>query len=259
MRDRVAGEHPGLAGVPPPPAPERAVRAPGVRRSRRQGPGAGRGLARGGAGPLDLLHDSRCRRASAAGSSSTASCSTARPATPATSATSSSSPTAAAAAAVRVAASRPRRRAPRSRRSPAGRRRSRRTRSCVAPAASSVAASASICTMLDLDLVVVGGGVALGFAATFFNAAQEELDRHALIGHGVRPADHTRPPGRSRSADRCRRGGDQGPPPALVTCFRTGSTWETTTMTKIRRVARAASRTGVAAVAVAAGSVVWEA
>ena len=41
--------------------------------------------------------------------------------------------------------------------------------------------------MLDLDLVVVGGGVALGFAATFFNAAQEELDRHSLIGRGVRP------------------------------------------------------------------------
>ena len=48
-------------------------------------------------------------------------------------------------------------------------------------------ASASLCNMLDLDLVVVGGGVALGFAATFFNAAQEELDRHALIGRGVRP------------------------------------------------------------------------
>ena len=48
-------------------------------------------------------------------------------------------------------------------------------------------ASASLCNVLDLDLVVVGGGVALGFAATFFNAAQEELDRHALIGRGVRP------------------------------------------------------------------------
>jgi glucokinase len=34
---------------------------------------------------------------------------------------------------------------------------------------------ASLCNLLDLDLVVVGGGVALGFAATFFNAAQEEL------------------------------------------------------------------------------------
>ena len=57
--------------------------------------------------------------------------------------------------------------------------RSRPTRSCVAPAGSSVAPSASLCNVLDLDLVVVGGGVALGFAATFFNAAQEELDRHA--------------------------------------------------------------------------------
>jgi len=50
-------------------------------------------------------------------------------------------------------------------------------------------AVASLCTLLDLELVVVGGGVALGFAATFFNAAQEELStlcrlpysRHARI------------------------------------------------------------------------------
>jgi glucokinase len=66
-------------------------------------------------------------------------------------------------------------------------------------------AAASLCNLLDLDLVVVGGGVALGFAATFFNAAQEELstcarlpysrqaritptrlgDRAALIGAGA--------------------------------------------------------------------------
>jgi glucokinase len=39
-------------------------------------------------------------------------------------------------------------------------------------------AAASICATLDIDLVVVGGSVALGFAATFFNAAQEELDQH---------------------------------------------------------------------------------
>jgi glucokinase len=37
-------------------------------------------------------------------------------------------------------------------------------------------AAASICNTLDLGLVVVGGSVAFGFAATFFNAAQEELD-----------------------------------------------------------------------------------
>jgi glucokinase len=49
--------------------------------------------------------------------------------------------------------------------------------------------AASLCNLLDLELVVVGGGVALGFAATFFNAAQEELStrcrlpysRHARI------------------------------------------------------------------------------
>ena len=43
-------------------------------------------------------------------------------------------------------------------------------------------ASASICNALDLNLVVVGGSVALGFAATFFNAAQDELDLHVRAG-----------------------------------------------------------------------------
>jgi glucokinase len=50
-------------------------------------------------------------------------------------------------------------------------------------------AAATICNLMDIDLVVVGGGVALGFAATFFNAATIELDslttqtysRHARI------------------------------------------------------------------------------
>ena len=38
-----------------------------------------------------------------------------------------------------------------------------------------------VCNLLDLDLVVVGGGVALGFGATFFNAAQEELSSDARL------------------------------------------------------------------------------
>ena len=42
-------------------------------------------------------------------------------------------------------------------------------------------ASASLCNLLDLELVVVGGSVALGFAATFFNAAQEELSTDARL------------------------------------------------------------------------------
>jgi glucokinase len=42
-------------------------------------------------------------------------------------------------------------------------------------------AVASLCTLLDVELVVVGGGVALGFAATFFNAAQEELSTSARL------------------------------------------------------------------------------
>ena len=37
-------------------------------------------------------------------------------------------------------------------------------------------AAASVCNFLDLELVVVGGGVALGFGATFFASAQEKMD-----------------------------------------------------------------------------------
>jgi glucokinase len=46
-------------------------------------------------------------------------------------------------------------------------------------------AAGMICTAMDIDLVVVGGGVALGFAATFFNAAQEEIDAVARVGQGA--------------------------------------------------------------------------
>jgi glucokinase len=42
-------------------------------------------------------------------------------------------------------------------------------------------AVATVCNMLDLDLAVVGGSVALGFGATFFNSAQETLDEHARL------------------------------------------------------------------------------
>lgn len=42
-------------------------------------------------------------------------------------------------------------------------------------------AVASVCNVLDLDLAVVGGSVALGFGATFFNAAQESLDHHSKL------------------------------------------------------------------------------
>ncbi len=48
-------------------------------------------------------------------------------------------------------------------------------------------AAGMICSTLDLDLVVIGGGVALGFAATFFNAAQQELDRVSRVGLGTAP------------------------------------------------------------------------
>jgi glucokinase len=42
-------------------------------------------------------------------------------------------------------------------------------------------AVSSVCNLLDLDLVVVGGSVALGFGATFFNAAQECLTEHSQL------------------------------------------------------------------------------
>ncbi|MDP9465086.1 MAG: ROK family protein [Actinomycetota bacterium] len=42
-------------------------------------------------------------------------------------------------------------------------------------------AVATVCNLLDLDLAVVGGSVALGFGATFFNSAQETLDEHAQL------------------------------------------------------------------------------
>lgn len=42
-------------------------------------------------------------------------------------------------------------------------------------------AAASVCNLLDLDLVVVGGAVALGFGATMFNSAQEALDEHTKL------------------------------------------------------------------------------
>jgi len=48
-------------------------------------------------------------------------------------------------------------------------------------------AAASICSVADVDLVVVGGAVALGFGATFLNAAQVELDERSRVGVGAAP------------------------------------------------------------------------
>jgi glucokinase len=46
-------------------------------------------------------------------------------------------------------------------------------------------AVASVANLLDLRLAVVGGSVALGFGASFFDAAQEELDRSARLSFSV--------------------------------------------------------------------------
>lgn len=40
---------------------------------------------------------------------------------------------------------------------------------------------ASVASLLDLDLIVVGGSVALGFGSTFFDAAQRELSARARL------------------------------------------------------------------------------
>ncbi len=48
-------------------------------------------------------------------------------------------------------------------------------------------AAGMVCASMDLDLVVVGGDVAVGFAATFLNAAQEELDVVARVNNGSAP------------------------------------------------------------------------
>ena len=42
-------------------------------------------------------------------------------------------------------------------------------------------AASTVCNALDLSLVVVGGSVALGFAATFFHSAQVALDEHVRL------------------------------------------------------------------------------
>lgn len=42
-------------------------------------------------------------------------------------------------------------------------------------------AAATVCNALDLSLVVVGGSVALGFAATFFHSAQNSLDEYTRL------------------------------------------------------------------------------
>ena len=49
-------------------------------------------------------------------------------------------------------------------------------------------AVASAANLLELELVVVSGSVALGFGRVFFRGAQEEMDRYATIGRakGVR-------------------------------------------------------------------------
>ena len=48
-------------------------------------------------------------------------------------------------------------------------------------------AASSVCNLLDIDLVVVGGSVALGFGAPFFLAAEEVMQHHCQLAFS-RPA-----------------------------------------------------------------------
>ena len=201
-RGGVAAEHPGLAGLP---APGRgwpsATGLADLRRQRRQGPGPGRGLARGGRRRAPTSSPWSCPPGSAAASCSTAGCSTARR---------------------QRRPHRPRHRRARGpalrlrgpglpggggvghRRSPpvTGRPAAEAGPEVVepAPAASSAGPWPSVANLLDLRLAVVAGSVALGFGDPFFAAAQAELDRPArLRSPGVpassRPA--SAPPARS--------------------------------------------------------------
>ena len=170
-----------LAVVPAASKLASATGAAGVRRSRRQGAGAGRGLARRGAGhgelPGDGRVDRRRRRHRAQRPAARRCVRQRRPHR----AHHRRAERAALRCAGRAAASRPRRRARRSKRSPGGRRPSRPTRSCSAPGDSSAAPSPRCATCSTSTSSVVGGSVALGFGATFFNSAQEALDEHARL------------------------------------------------------------------------------
>ena len=77
-------------------------------------------------------------------------------------------------------------------------------------------ASASMCNLFDLDLVVVGGSVALGFAATFFNAANLELHARAKVCYSRQARVVSTPARGPRPADRCRGSRDQGLAPATA-------------------------------------------
>ena len=178
----------------------------GVRRARREGAGAGRGLAGRRAGPAELPGDGGQHRHRWWHRARTVNCSTAPAATPATSATSSSSPTVVAACAGRGMLSRRRRRGRPSRRSPAGSPTeptyeimqrtgrlvgSRRRHRCATCSTSTSSSSADRSRS--------------GSRATFFNSAQAALDEHAKLSFAASARITPARLGRSRPADRRRR------------------------------------------------------
>ncbi len=161
-RDGEPPEHPRLGPLPAPGPSAPTPRPSGGHRQRRQGAGPRRGMAGVLPGALQLPGDGGVHRGGRRHRASTAGSSTALGAMRATSATWWSSRTAARASAGVGAASRPRHRVGRSSRSPAGpppeapESVRRRTGTLVGRAVASVA------NLLDLELAVVAGSVALG-------------------------------------------------------------------------------------------------
>ena len=196
-RRGLAAQHPGWRGFPLRRRAGRADRAADVRRQRRQGAGAGRGWVGAAAGRARLPGHGGLDRASAAGSCSTVGCSTGGSATPGTSATSWSSPTAGRAPAAAGAAWRPRRRARPSPRSPADRR-PRPPPEVVARTGTLVGrAVASVANLLDLDLAVVAGSVALGLRrAVLRGGPTGDARSRARLSFSAGRADR---PGRARA------------------------------------------------------------
>ena len=111
--------------------------------------------------------------------------------------------------AARGGASRRRRPASPSSRRPARRPRWPATRSKSGPARLVGRAVASVASLLDLDLAVVGGSVALGFGSRFFDAAQRELSARARLSFSSRC--RVTPVGLGELAPARRRGGARDP------------------------------------------------
>ena len=207
-RSGVAAEHPAVARLPAARPLGAALRAADLRRQRRQGTRTGGGLARRGAGASDdylaMVVSTGCRRRA---SCWTVGCSTARHGNAGHLGHVIVEPLGRVCAcgargcleaevsgtAIAAVTGAPAQDAPHAVRVRTGRLVGR--------------AVASVANLLDLRLAVVAGSVALGFGATFFDAANEELERCARLDFSAWRPDRALGMRPSRSAARCRGGG----------------------------------------------------